>query len=103
MALMFADMLQELRNGEKTGALYATMVETSEDLLRVYFRNGDIYHLRYGSAVGRDCLDILEFYNLWSATFFDGIQAPGSVVSNIPETDKIITLVRDLKKTVKVK
>jgi hypothetical protein len=100
---MFADVLQELHDANKTGALYVSMVETSEDLLRIYFRNGDIYHLRYGSALGKDCLDILEYYNFWSATFFEGIQAPAGAVSDIPKTDKIIASLRDLKKTVKVK
>jgi hypothetical protein len=100
---LFADVLQELRDAKKTGALYVSMVETSEDLVRIYFRNGDIYHLRYGSAVGKDCLDILEYYNFWSATFFDGILAPGGAVSDLPETARLIALLRDLKKTVKVK
>ena len=100
---MFADVLQEMRDVKKTGALYVGMVEMSEDLLRIYFRNGDIYHLRYGSALGKDCLDILEYYTFWDATYFEGIQAPAGTVSDIPETDKIIALVRALKKTVKLK
>ena len=100
---LFADLLQEMRDDKKTGALYVSMVETSEDLLRVYFRNGDIYHLRYGSAVGKDCLEILEYYNFWDATYFEGIKAPAGTVSDIPGTDKIIAMLRDLKKMVKVK
>jgi hypothetical protein len=100
---LFADLLQELHNGKKTGALYVSIVETSEDLVRIYFRDGIIYHLRYGSAIGKDCLDILEYYNLWSATYFEGIKAPAGAASELPPTDSIIATVRELKKTVKVK
>jgi hypothetical protein len=99
----FADVLHDLHVAKKTGALYISMVETSEDLLRVYLRDGDIYHIRYGSASGKDVLDILEYYNMWGATFFEGIKAPGGAVSpDIPKTDAIITHIRSLNKKVKV-
>ena len=98
-----ADLLQELHDTKKTGALYVSIVETSEDLVRIFFRNGDIYHIRYGSAIGNDCLDILEYYNLWSATFFEGIVAPKDAISNIPKTQEIISMIRGLNKKVKVK
>src|SRR5512144_1753285 len=100
---LFAELLQELRDAKKTGALYISMVETSEDLLRIYVRDGDIYHIRYGSAFGKDVLDILEYYNLWGATFFEGIKAPGGASSpDIPKTDSIITHIRSQNKKVKV-
>ncbi len=100
---LFADVIQELHDAKKSGALYVNIVETSEDLVRMYFRNGNIYHIRYGSAIGKDCLDILEYYNLWGATFFEGIETPGGGASDIPETREIILMVRGLNKTVKTK
>ncbi len=100
---LFADVLQQFHDAKKSGALYVSIVETSEDLVRMYFRNGDIYHIRYGSAIGKDCLDILEYYNLWGATFFEEIEAPGGVVSDIPKTPEIIMMVRGHNKTVKMK
>lgn|SRR5512143_2073202 len=100
---LFGDLLQELHVAKKTGALYISMVETSEDLLRIYVRDGDIYHIRYGSAFGKDVLDILEYYNLWGATFFEGIKAPaGATSADIPRTDRIISHIRSLNKKVKV-
>ncbi|HXY62547.1 MAG TPA: DUF4388 domain-containing protein [Nitrospirota bacterium] len=97
-----ADLLQEFHDAKKTGALYVSIVETSEDLVRIYIRNGDIYYIRYGTAIGSDCLDILEYYNLWGATYFDGVAAPKGAVSNIPPTEEIISLIRGLNKKVKV-
>ena len=100
---LFADLLHDLHVARKTGALYISMVETSEDLLRIYMRDGDIYHIRYGSASGKDVLDILEYYNMWGATFFEGIKAPGGATSpDIPKTDLIISHIRNMNKKVKV-
>ncbi len=99
----FADVLKELHNQKKSGALYVSIVETSEDILRIYFEDGKIYHLRYGSAIGNDCLDILEYYNLYSATFFGGVKAPDTIAKGIPSTDQIISQLSKLNKKVKVK
>jgi hypothetical protein len=99
----FADILQELSDAKRTGALYVRIVETSEDLYRIFFKNGDICHIRYGSAVGKDCLDIIEYYNLAGATFFDGINAPEGVDPGLPDTKQIISLVREFNKKVSLR
>lgn len=101
---LFADVIQGIYDGKKSGALYVSTVETSEDLFRIYFKNGEIYHMRYGSASGSDCLDIIEYYTLHSATFFEGIQAPERIPSmNLPPTKITIALLRGLDKRVKIR
>lgn len=101
---LFADVIQGIYEGKKSGALYVSTVETSEDLFRIYFKNGEIYHMRYGSASGSDCLDIIEYYTLHSATFFEGIQAPERIPSmNLPPTKITIALLRGLDKKVKIR
>ncbi len=100
---MLGDVMREVQNQKKTGALYVSVVETSEDLIRIYFNNGEIYHLRYGTAIGNDCLDILEFYDLYSATFFDGIKAPDAAAKDLPPTRDILARVGALNKKVKVR
>lgn len=59
--------------------------------------------MRYGSAIGNDCLDILEYYNLYSATFFGGVKAPDAAAKDIPSTEQIIATLGKLNKKVKVK
>jgi hypothetical protein len=98
----FDAVLKELHQGKKTGGLYIDMVEQSEDMLRVFFENGEISFIRYGSAVGNDVLDIIEYYNLYSATFFEGVTAPGKPVRNLPPTQAIIGRIESLHKKVKV-
>ena len=100
---LFADVIQDLLSAKKNGALYIAVVETSEDLIRMYIRDGQIYHLRYGTALGNDCLDILEFYNLYSATFFEGIIAPDKPAADLPSTAKIMERIRQVNKKVKLK
>lgn len=98
-----ADVIRDIVDQKKFGALYVSVVETSEDLIRIYFKDGEIYHLRYGSAAGKDCLDILEFYDLYSATFFGGIKAPDQIVADIPKTPEILALIGKMDKKVKVR
>jgi hypothetical protein len=100
---MLGDMMRELFINKKSGALYVSVVETSEDLIRIYFEKGEIYHLRYGTAVGNDCLDILEFYDLYSATFFDGITAPDATAKDLPSTREIISRITGFNTKVKAR
>jgi hypothetical protein len=100
---ILADVMQDYLSAKKNGALYVSVVETSEDIVRIYFQDGQIYHLRYGTAIGNDCLDILEYYNLYSATFFEGIKAPDKPATDLPSTQKIMERIKLMNKKVMVK
>lgn len=100
---LFADIIQDFVSSKKNGALYISVVEISEDLVRMYFKDGQIYHLRYGTALGKDCLDILEFYNLYGATFFEGITAPDKPATDLPPTNEILARIRQMNKKIKEK
>jgi hypothetical protein len=99
---LFVEVIQDILTERKNGALYVTIVETSEDILRIYIKDGQIYHLRYGSAIGKDCLDILDYYNLYSATFFEGIKAPDKPHADTPSTKEILTKIGQMNKKVRV-
>jgi hypothetical protein len=100
---LLADVIRDIHRERRSGALYISIVETSEDLFRVYFEQGNIYYLRYGSASGRDCLDILEYYTFHSATYFDGIKAPGTPSGDLPPTNEIIEKFARMNKTIKIR
>ncbi len=100
---LFADLLQELRSGRKNGALYISIAEKSEDMARFYFRNGELYHVRYGTAIGNDCLDIMEFYTMNSASFYEGITAPDTPAKDLPATDAVIARFRKNAQSVKAR
>jgi hypothetical protein len=99
---LFAEVIQDILTARRNGALYVSMREISEDILRMYFKDGQIYHLRYGTAIGNDCLDILDYYNLYSATYFQGITAPDKPPADLPSTKEILARIRQLNKGVKV-
>ena len=100
---MLGEVMRELCDKKKSGALYVSVVETSEDLIRIYFEKGEIYHLRYGTAIGNDCLDILEFYDLYSATFFEGIAAPDASAKDLPTTREIVARITGFNKKIKAR
>lgn len=100
---LFADIVQEFLDAKKNGALYISVVEISEDLIRMYFKDGKIYHIRYGTAIGNDVLEVLEYYNLYGATFFEGITAPDKPATDLRPTNEIVEKIRQTGKKIKEK
>jgi hypothetical protein len=98
----FADVLEELYDGKKSGALFINVVESSEDLIRIYVREGEIYHITYGSAVGQDALDIIEYYTLRKVTFFERLAAPEGTKPSKFSTKKFIASMKNTYKKVRV-
>jgi hypothetical protein len=98
----FGEVLKDLHEARRSGALYVTIRETSEDLFRIYFEDGEIVFVRYGSAEGKDCLDIIEFYTLAGATWFDGVVPPDRRRSNdLPRTGDVVRRMTALNKLVR--
>lgn len=75
----FAHVLQEMYDARRTGAYFITLKETSEDLFKIYIKDGELASVTYGSAVGQDALEILEYYNLQNGTFFEGFTVPAGI------------------------
>ena len=95
------DVLQEYYTGKKTGALFVSVAEASENLVRFYFKDGNIYSLSYGPVKDRECLDILDCYNFGKAVYFDGMKAP-SASAGLPSTPEIISMVKNSGKQVQM-
>lgn len=98
----FSDLLKELHEGRKSGQLFVLVVESSEDLFRIYLKDGEIYYVSYGSAIGQDALEIVEYYNLDNATFLQGSAAPAGTAAMKVETRKFISLMEKADKKVRV-
>lgn len=98
---LFADVLQEYSAGKKNGALFVSVAEESENLIRFFFKDGNISHLSYGPVKGKDCLELLDCYNLGKAIYFDGMNAP-LTSSDLPPTNAIIAMVRQSGKQVQM-
>ncbi len=98
---MFADVLEECHAGKKTGALFVSVAETSENLVRFYFQDGKITSISYGTAKDRECLDILDCYNLGKAVYFDGMKI-AAASNSLPKTPEIIAAMRKAGKQVQM-
>ena len=98
----FADVLQELYDAKLTGAYLITVHESSEDLFRIYTKAGEIAAVTYGSAVGQDALEILEYYTLDSGTFFEGAAVPAGVASLKFPMKKFIDMMRKANQKIRV-
>jgi hypothetical protein len=98
---LFADVLQEYHVGKKTGALFVSVSEASENLIRFYFKDGDIYSLSYGPVKDKECLDILDCYDLGKVVYFDGLKTATPSL-NLPKTEDIINAVRKSGKQVQI-
>ncbi len=96
---LFADVLQEYHAGKKTGALFVTVAEASENLIRFYFKDGNIYSMSYGQAKDKECIEILDCYDLGKIVYFDGLKTP-SASPGLPSTGEIINRVRTSGKQV---
>ena len=94
-------MLQEYHAGKKTGALFVSVAEASENLIRFFFKDGTIYSLSYGPIKDKECFDILDCYNLGKVVYFDGLKTP-SASPNLPRTEDIINAVRKSGKQIQV-
>jgi hypothetical protein len=98
----FGEVLRELHDGHRTGALYVTIKEASEDLFRIYFEKGEIVFIRYGSAEGRDCIDVIEYYTLAGASWFEGVASPDAKRSaDLPATGDTVSRMTALNKPVR--
>ena len=98
---LLADVVQEYCAGKKSGLLCVSIEKTSENLLQFYLKNGRIYNLSFGPAKDKDCLDILDCYDLDTAIYFDGLKAFYSS-TELPPTEEIITEIRKSGKQVHV-
>lgn len=98
----FADLLKEFHDGRKTGQLFVLVLQSSEDLFRIYLKDGEIYYVSYGSAIGQDALDVIEYYTLDNATFLEGSAAPAGTSAMKLQMEKFISLMRKAHKTVRV-
>jgi hypothetical protein len=56
MKSTLSEFITELNLGKKSGLLSVT-VKGANTLLKIFFRNGDIYHLTFGNCRGASCLE----------------------------------------------
>lgn len=98
---LFADVVEEYYRAKKTGAMFVEIAGRSENLIRFFFKDGNICNLSFGPAKDRECLDVLDCYEFQKVVLFDGMKAP-TVCESLPSTQEIIDKMRACGKKVEV-
>ncbi len=96
------DVLQDLREQKKTGALFITVEQSKDCLLRLWFVEGEILRFSYGPLDGKDCLDLLDSYDYGKAVFLEGMTSLCAADVDHPQTESAITFFLSAEKTVEV-
>jgi hypothetical protein len=99
---MLADVLQDYHGEKRTGVLFVAVKEKSENLIRIFFHDGQIQHVSYGQCSGKDCLEIMDCYEFTTAYFVPDMKAP-AVSPDLPPTPQIIEQSRRAGRTVMMK
>jgi len=100
METLFADVLQELHESRKTGALFVSVVQSKEYLVRFWFEGGEIRRLSYGPLRGKACMELLDCYDFGKAIFYEGMKTTLNTDRQMPRTPGIIVDIRNTGKTI---
>jgi hypothetical protein len=91
-------VVSDLSQKKKTGML-SVMVKVTNQLFKIYFSDGEIYHLFYGDRRNSDCFIDFEKIEFSDCFFFSGAKANSNERINIP-TSEIVRRIKAANKTV---
>lgn len=93
MKLHLADIIEKLHKEKKTGMLNIAM--TSDKMLfKIYFKNGEIYHISYGFKKGMESLKSIFDKELSVGNFIPDV-ALDLISNDLPKTREIIEFLKN--------
>lgn len=98
MKQSLSDILTTICDHKSTGMLTVGF-SLEKNLLKIYFKDGLIYHISFGLKKGIQCLDEIENKEPLSFNFIQGLSIEISSIE-ISSHDKIIELFKNLNKFV---
>ena len=93
MKSTLSEFITELNLGKKSGLLSVT-IKGANTLLKIYFRQGDIYHLTYGNCRGASCLEQAAGADLAEYFFMPDV-ALNVQDSDLPAVSSVIDLFKN--------
>jgi len=88
MKTNIANVVTNIYLGKKTGLLTLRIVQ-SNNLYKIFFREGQIYHISYGNKKGAECLSNIDSMDFSVCSFIADIKLDMPVAS-LPSTPDII-------------
>jgi hypothetical protein len=94
MITTIADIATNLHQGKRTGLLTLRVVQ-SNSLFKMFFREGQVYHISYGAAKGAECLSNIDALEFSDYSFIADIKLdiPGGSLPTTPDIIKHLQVV----------
>lgn len=100
MKTSLSDLIADINRTRKTGLL-SINIRGSTNLFKMFFKEGEIYHIAYGNYKGHECLSNLDTLDFSEYSFISDIKL--DLKSDIPPTAQIIQLFKVIGKIVEEK
>ncbi|MCS7203442.1 MAG: hypothetical protein NZ809_03210 [Thermodesulfovibrio sp.] len=91
-----ADIAKNLNDDRQTGMLTIAF-SNEKNLLKIYFKEGQIYHISLGNKKGMECLKELSAKEPLSCNFIPQITV--DLKSEISSTEDVIKILKDMNKS----
>jgi len=101
MSILLAKIVGDVHDGRKTGVL-TVFVKGGNHLLKLFFRDGECYHLTCGNLKNAECVDNLKAIELGDCLFVPDVKLDASGGS-VPSTDELIRRFTDMGVMVEAK
>ncbi|HTZ16845.1 MAG TPA: hypothetical protein VMB78_00235 [Dissulfurispiraceae bacterium] len=88
MKTTVANIVTNIHQGRKTGLLTLRVIQ-SNNLFKIFFRDGQIYHISFGNIKGADCLSNIDSMDFSDYSFIADIKLD-IPVGSLPATVDII-------------
>jgi hypothetical protein len=89
MSILLAKIVGDVLDGKKTGVL-TVFVKGGNHLLKLFFRDGECYHLTCGNLKNAECVDNLLSIELGDCLFVPDVKLDASGGGSVPSTDELI-------------
>jgi hypothetical protein len=98
MSIPLARIVGDIHEGRKTGVL-TVLVKGGNHLLKMFFRNGEVYYLTCGNLRNTECVDNINSLELGDCVFLPGVKMDAKA-GPVPSTAELIQQLRTSAKMV---
>jgi hypothetical protein len=88
MSILLAKIVGDIHEGRKTGVL-TVLVKGGNHLLKLFFRDGEVYHLTCGNLRDTECVDNINSLELGDCMFLPDVKLDAKAGA-VPPTDELI-------------
>jgi hypothetical protein len=102
MKMTLSEVVADINRGKKTGILSIAIQGDDKNLFKIFFKDGDVYHLTCGAQKDSDCLGQCDTLDFLSCSFLPNAKSDAARSANLPVTSEIIRLLGAKKTLIEV-